>query len=67
MEFTAEHRTFDVNSYLRTVRFIGGYVSVWMNFFWLIHNSNKFLEKNYANVSQVSCIFTFFVIYESIA
>ncbi|PSN48172.1 hypothetical protein C0J52_08730 [Blattella germanica] len=50
MEFTAEHRTFIVNSYLRTVRFIGGlyrynitYVSVWMNFFWLIHNSNKFL------------------------
>ncbi|PSN35489.1 hypothetical protein C0J52_22311 [Blattella germanica] len=24
MEFTAEHRTFVVNSYLRTVRFIGG-------------------------------------------
>ena len=25
MEFTAEHQTFIVNSYLRTVRFIGSY------------------------------------------
>ncbi|PSN35113.1 hypothetical protein C0J52_25952 [Blattella germanica] len=23
-------------------------VSVWMHFFWLIHNSNKYLEKDYA-------------------
>ncbi|PSN36763.1 hypothetical protein C0J52_22431 [Blattella germanica] len=43
------------------------YVSVWINFFWLIHNSNKYLEKDYAKASQVSCILKFFVIYESIA
>ncbi|PSN56169.1 hypothetical protein C0J52_03339 [Blattella germanica] len=23
------------------------YVSVWINFFWLIYNSNKYLEKDY--------------------
>ncbi|PSN31307.1 hypothetical protein C0J52_14630 [Blattella germanica] len=28
------------------------YVSVWMNFFWLIHNFNKYLKKDYVKASQ---------------
>ncbi|PSN38502.1 hypothetical protein C0J52_23271, partial [Blattella germanica] len=30
-----------------SVKYFGIYVSVWMNFFWLIHNSNKYVEKDY--------------------
>ncbi|PSN51420.1 hypothetical protein C0J52_05442 [Blattella germanica] len=37
MEFTAEHQTFIVNSYLRTVRFIGGLYRVCVDEFLLAY------------------------------